>query len=103
MSSVLIVMDQRSSQGSLPSFLEGRWGGGGEGTLGTRLATDTLYLHLCSAGTTASIELFSDRGGLVKNVEEKAEKKSKVDHDILFHFVSFTCIKCPLKEIQKPV
>ena len=75
MSSVLIVMDQRSSQGSLPSFLEGRGGGGGEGTLGTRLATDTLYLHLCSTGTTASIELFSDRGGLVKNVEEKAEKK----------------------------
>lgn len=74
MSSVLIVMDQRSSQGSLPSFLEGR-GGGGEGTLGTRLATEALYLHLCSAGTTASIELFSDRGGLVKNVEEKAEKK----------------------------
>lgn len=73
MSSVLIVMDQRSSQGSLPSFLEGK--GGGEGTLGTRLARDTLYLHLCSAGTTASIELFSDRGGVVKNVEEKAGKK----------------------------
>lgn len=64
MSSVLIVIDQRSSQGCLPSFLEGER----EGTLGTRLATDTLYLHLCSAGTTASIELFSDRGGLVKKV-----------------------------------
>ena len=78
MSSVVIVIDQRSSQGSLPSFLEGRGGGGGEETLGKRLATDTLYLHLCSAGTTASIELFSHRGGLVKKVEEKAERKKKV-------------------------
>lgn len=100
MSSVLIVIDQRSSQGSLPSFLEG----GREGTLGTRLATDSLYLQLCSAGTTASIELFSDGGGLVKKVEERAErKKSKVDDEILFHFVSFTCIKCPLKEMRKTV
>ena len=100
MSSVLIVIDQRSSQGCLPSLREGER----EGTLGTRLATDTLYLHLCSAGTTASIELFSDRGGLVKKVWEKAErKKSKVDHEILFYFVSFTCIKCPLKEMRKPL
>ena len=77
MSSVVIVIDQRSSQGSLPSFLEGRVGGGREETLGKRLPTDTLYLHLCSAGTTASIELFSDRGSLVKKVEEKAERKKK--------------------------
>lgn len=73
MSSVLIVMDQRSSQGSLPSFLEGR-GGGGRGNPGNEVGHRHL-IFLCSTGTTASIELFSDRGGLVKNVEEKAEKK----------------------------